>query len=346
MKDSLSSSVVRLVFLLLVGLYFHPISSPCQDSSGEGTIIRGTRTELAITVYDSARQIVRSSTTVKLYQDGVAVDQASTSEGRVFFVSRSSGSDFTITVEATGYKSAQKEVTVSPSVKNEIAIYVEAIRPSNESVGVPGKPQLAPKAKEELVKTLQAMDKKKLDEAQKHLSEAVQLAPNDPEVLYVEGLLFLERNDWLDAQTVLQKSDQIEPNQARVIAALGLALCNQKRYQQAIPPLEKSLQLSPTASWETEWTLAKSYYYDGQYEQALKMAQQAKSHAHEATPQLDLLLAQCLTAVGRYEDSAQVLRDFLKNTPSGPDAATARRWLDRLVANGKIHPASDASPSP
>jgi Tfp pilus assembly protein PilF len=345
MKHSFPSSVARLVLPLVVGLWFHPVSSPCQDSSAEGTIIRGTRTELAVTVYDSAGQIVRSSTTIKLYKDGVAVDQASTSEGRVFFVSRSSG-DFTIAVEAAGYKSAQKDVTVEPSVKTEIAVYVQAILPSNESVGVPGKPQLAPKAKEALVKALQAMDKKKLDEAQKHLSEAVELAPSDPEVLYVEGLLFLERNDWLDAQTALQKSDQIEPNQARVLAALGLALCNQKSYQQAIPPLEKSLQLSPAASWKTEWTLAKSYYHDGQYEQALKMAQQAKSHTHEATPQLDLLLAQCLTAVGRYEDSAQVLRDFLKYNPSGADAATARRWLDGLVANGKINPASNPIPNP
>jgi len=42
--------------------------------------------------------------------------------------------------------------------------------------------------------------------------------------------------------------------------------------------------------------------------------------------------------VGRYEDSAQVLREFLKNNTEGPDAQTARLWLERLTTNGKIRP--------
>jgi TolA-binding protein len=49
-----------------------------------------------------------------------------------------------------------------------------------------------------------------------------------------------------------------------------------------------------------------------------------------------LLLAQSLTAVGKYEDAAQSLRDFLKRYGSRPEAATAQRWLDGLARNGKI----------
>jgi TolA-binding protein len=40
--------------------------------------------------------------------------------------------------------------------------------------------------------------------------------------------------------------------------------------------------------------------------------------------------------MGRYEDSAQVLREFLKYSPNDPDATTARHWLERLTADGKI----------
>lgn len=343
MKHSLPWRVPYALFPLLVSVWLYPVAAWCQDSSEEGTLSKGSRTELAITVYDSSGQIIKSSTTVKLYKDGIAIDQASTSDGRVFFVPRAAG-DYTIVVEAAGYKTAEKDITPNPSMKNDVAVSLQRILPSNESVGVPGEPLLAPKAKDALVKALEDLDKNKLDDAQKQMDQAVKLAPSNPEVLYVQGLLYLKRDAWADAETVLQKSDQLEPNQARVLGALGLALCNQKKYQQAIPPLEKSLQLNPKGNWKTKWTLARSYYYQGQYDQALKMVQEARSESAGSAPELDLLLAQCLTATGRYEDSAQVLRDFLKNNPNSPHAATAKRWLDGLAANGKIHPVSGPNP--
>jgi hypothetical protein len=51
---------------------------------------------------------------------------------------------------------------------------------------------------------------------------------------------------------------------------------------------------------------------------------------------VDLLVAQSLVAVSRFEDSAQVLREIIKNHGGSPEAATARRYLDRLTADGKI----------
>jgi TolA-binding protein len=39
----------------------------------------------------------------------------------------------------------------------------------------------------------------------------------------------------------------------------------------------------------------------------------------------------------RYEDAAQALREFLRDYADHREAATARRWLERLSANGKIH---------
>jgi len=40
--------------------------------------------------------------------------------------------------------------------------------------------------------------------------------------------------------------------------------------------------------------------------------------------------------VGRYEDAAQSLREFLHKHGERREAATARRWLDTLAADGKI----------
>jgi TolA-binding protein len=88
--------------------------------------------------------------------------------------------------------------------------------------------------------------------------------------------------------------------------------------------------------WETHWALGKAYYYHEQYDQALKTSQLALTESDGKAPQIELLVAQSLTAVGRYDDAAQALRDFIKNHSDRPEAATAQRWLDGLVKNGKV----------
>jgi tetratricopeptide (TPR) repeat protein len=114
-----------------------------------------------------------------------------------------------------------------------------------------------------------------------------------------------------------------------------MALANQAKYEEAIAPLEKSLQLEP-GGWETHWALAKAYYHHQQYEQALKTSQQALAQSNGKAPEIELLVAQSLTAVGQYEDSAKTLREFLKNHGDRPEAATAHRWLENLANSGKI----------
>ena len=326
---------LQTAFLLTIGFACIPRPGACQDSGDQGTMIRGDRAELSVTVRDSSGQVVTTPASVKLYQNGIPTDQSTTSHGRAFFIPRSLG-EFTIAVEAAGYKAAQKDISIVIAGKAEIDIYLQRDLAHNESAGAPSRPILAPKAQEAFSSGAQALREGKLAEAEKQLNKAAELAPSNPDVLYLRGILYLKQQRWDLAQGVLEKSNQIEPNQARVLSALGMALCNSKKYEQAIPVLEKSIQLEPNSSWETDWALAKAYYSQGEYDQALKVAKQAHTTSHGSSPQAELLLAQCLTAEGRYEDSAQVLREFLKSNGQSPEAVTARRWLDNLAADGKL----------
>ncbi|HKI11179.1 MAG TPA: tetratricopeptide repeat protein [Candidatus Acidoferrum sp.] len=244
--------------------------------------------------------------------------------------------DFTITVDAAGYKPGQKDVKVSEPDKVQVEVNLERDTSSSRRPGAAENPILAPKAREALSKGMQALRDGKLDEAEKALDQAMQLAPNNPNVLYMQGLLNLKKHEWTKAQSVLEKATQIDPNSARALAALGMALCNQKKYAEAIPPLEKSVQLDAASGWETHWSLAESYYHSARFDEALKASQQAQAESNGQVPHVALLVAQALTAVGRYEDSATVLRDLLKNHGDGAEAVTARRYLERLTANGKI----------
>ena len=326
--------IVRFLVPLAVCLILLPLRTRCQDSGAEGTLLRGDKAEISVTVRDNSGEPISAPATVKLFKEGMPTDQKEAARGRAFFILRSLG-DYTVIVSATGYKSAQKDVSVPVAVKAELDIYVQREPSSNESAGVPGKPLLAPKAKEALDKGLQALSDNKPKEAEKFVDEAAKLAPGHPDVLFVQGVLYLSLRNWRQAQGVLEKAVQMDPGNARVLSALGMALTDQGKYEEAIPPLEKSLQMEP-GRWETHWALGKSYYYRQQYDQALRASQQALSESNGRAPQIELLVAQSLTAVGRYEDAAQALRDFLKSHGDRPEAATARRWLDGLVKNGKI----------
>ena len=332
LKQPAPLRILRYLNPILFCLLASPLSALCQDSSSEGTVLRGDRVEISVTVRDSSGEPISAPASVKLYRDGIPVDQKAASHGRAFFIPRTLG-NFSVIVEATGYKAAQKDLTLNVAVKAEVDVYLQSA--SNDAVGVPGKPLLAPKAKEAFDKGLQAINANKLDEADKYVSEAMRLAPGHPDVLFVQGVLFLRRRNWTEAQAALEKATQLDSGNPRAFAALGMAFANQAKYEEAIPPLEKSLQLEPHG-WETQWTLAKAYYHHQQYEQALKASQQALAESNGKAPEIELLVAQSLTAVGQYEDSAKTLREFLKNHGDRPEAATARRWLENLTSSGKI----------
>src|SRR5713101_4885388 len=329
-----SPRILCFLSALLTCLLLSPLPVLCQDSAAEGTIPRGDRAEISVTVRDSSGEPISAPATVKLYHDGIPADQGATSHGRAFFIMRSLG-NYTLVVEATGYKAAQKEVSLPVALKAEVDVYLQRERSGNETLGVPGKPLLAPKAKQAFDKGLQAINANKLPEAQKYVGEALKLAPGHPDVLFLQGVLDLSQHRWPEAQSALEKATQLDPGNPRAFAALGMAFTNQGKYEEAIPPLEKSLQLQP-AGWETQWTLAKAYYHHQRYDEALKASQQVLAESNGKAPEIELLVAQSLTAVGQYEDSAKTLREFLKNHGDRPDAATARRWLEGLAKNGKI----------
>jgi tetratricopeptide (TPR) repeat protein len=272
---------------------------------------------------------------VKLYWNGTPCDEGSTSDGRISFTKSNLGK-FTVVVEAAGYEPGQSDLEISEPDRFDVEINLQRETSSSLTPGAAGNPILAPKAEEAMSKGMQALRDDKLDEAEKALDQAMKLAPNNPNVLYMQGLLDLKKHEWTKAQSVLEKAAQMDPNSARALAALGMALCNQKKYAEAIPPLEKSMQLDAASGWETHWSLAQSYYHSARYEEALKASQQAQAESNGQVPHVALLVAQALAAVGRYEDSATVLRELLKNHSEGLEAVTARRYLERLTADGKI----------
>src|SRR6266704_3200585 len=115
-----------VLFLLPVLPYvlFTPHLALCQDSGSEGTLLRGDKAEISVTVRDSSGEAISVPASVKIFKEGMPTDQKEASHGRAFFILRSLG-DYTVAVNATGYKPAQKDVSVPVAVKAEVDIYLQ-----------------------------------------------------------------------------------------------------------------------------------------------------------------------------------------------------------------------------
>ena len=314
--------------LFASSLFAQDVGSQEKEFMGNGSVI-------TVTVHDPAGAPLSSPATVKLFRGIVPSGQRETSRGVAEFVVIGLG-EFTVVVAAPGYAETQKDVSVDITGRARVDVYLRQTSAGTTAANVSARPLLAPKAKEALDKGLRALQENQLAQADKHITEAVRLAPGNPQVLYAQGVLSLKQHDWGHAQVVLEKATQIDPTFAPAFGALGLALCDQENYVAAIAPLKKSLELDPAGAWETRWALAKSYYHQEQYPEALSMSQDALGRSNGNAPAVALLVAQSLTAVERYEDAARVLREFLKDHASTPEAAKARRWLEQLSANGKL----------
>jgi tetratricopeptide (TPR) repeat protein len=315
------------------------LASPLRAQMGRGgdtdeSTFRGNRAEISITLKDNSGQVITAPATIKLYHLGALAGQSAASKGRAFFILNSLG-DYTISIEASGYKSTQKDVSFTMPIDDVEDIVLQRDSGSNQALGNGSGPIMAPKAKEAYDKGVQSLNEEKLDNAEKHLEEAAKLAPNHPDILYMQGVLYLKQKHFEKAQTTLEKATQINPQNAHAFSALGMAFVDQNKYDLAIPPLEQSLQID-NVSWETHWTLASALYRQGQYDDALKECQQALTQSHGLEPAVELLMAQAQVALGKFEDSAATLRAFIKNHPNDKGVATAKKWLDRLAADGKI----------
>lgn len=320
-----------LPILLLISL----VGAQAQESPNGGMIPRMDRPEISVTARDQAGAMITAAGTVKLNRDGTPAGSAALSRGRAFFGSVLFGS-YTLVIDVTGYKSAQRDVNVSISMPYQVDVTLQRDSASDGAPGVPAKPLLAPKAQEALDKSWKAIGKNKLSEAEKHLTEAAQLAPSHPDVLYAQGVLYLHKQNPAQAQSVLERASQMDPTNAGTFSALCIALADQGKYEQAVAPAQKSLQLDAGA-WEPQWVLGEAYYHLQNYDEALKASQQAWAASKGKDPRIELLVAKSQTAVGQYEDAAQSLRDLVKRYGDSPEASTARRYLDRLKNDGKIH---------
>jgi tetratricopeptide (TPR) repeat protein len=187
------------------------------------------------------------------------------------------------------------------------------------------------KAREEYRKAHEGLDKGKIEDANKHLTKALELCPNYADALTLRGVIELNNRDSQSAIADLDKAIKADANYAMAYMVMGSALNMESKFDEAIRSLQRGESLAPNY-WQAHFEMGKAYIGKADYPTALRQLERAESLAPAEYPLIYLLRAHALMAMKQYPDATVALQAYLQKDPQSPNSAKARKMLDQAQA--------------
>jgi len=250
--------------------------------------------------------------------------------------------EFDVEVEAPGYDTATEHATVSKQGMREM-VYVFLTRTgSGKMATAPPGVTLVPAVQKELQKSLEAMQQKKYDEARKHLEKARKMAPSNPDIQYMMGVLDYTVKDLPAARQQFEAVVASYPMHERSLMMLGQMQFEAKEYKEASATLEKAVA-ADEKNWRAHYLLALASAYSGDLPKAgVEAARAAEVNPEKAAP-MKLLGAKILMLEGKNNDAEQAFQSFIKTYPQDAAVPEAKKYIDKIAEAKKSAAAVSAS---
>jgi tetratricopeptide (TPR) repeat protein len=335
-----------LTFLILSLLFPAQRSKAAQrtavaaQAAGQAPITR-----LIVTVRDESGATFSGLATVTLqHLDSPVFSTGTTMGGQTIFDGLGPG-EYTIVVSAPGYLTATERVNLTHGSESERA-YIALKRDSSSStVAAPqGPPALSPKLQKELGKAVGALQANRLEEAQKHADEAYRLAPGNPEVNYIRGLLADRQGKLAAAQSSWEKTLSLDPRHGLTLQALATIMARKGEYAAAKGYLERALQVDAN-SWRAHELLAVVCFRQSNFAEAVSHAERSLELGKNLANGARLPLAESLIQQDQTASAMEVLRAFLDGHPAKEQTAIANNLIQKLTAPAAPSPAASGSTS-
>jgi tetratricopeptide (TPR) repeat protein len=241
--------------------------------------------------------------------------------------------DCNVEVISNGFKAAKERVTVNESVvaRNQyVFIYLHPESEANVS-GV--RPVVTAALLQEMDKSGEDIRKNRAGDARKHLDKALRISPNNPDVLYLNGLLAMNQGNLPAAKEQFQKAVSVYPTHERSLLALGEVQVKLKDLEPAVQTSEILLRQN-SASWRAHLIAAAAYGQLQQYAKAEQHAQRAVELSGTNAASARLLLGQILAVEGNRTGAKQEFQEILGAYPNSPAATEAKSGLANLEKAG------------
>jgi TolA-binding protein len=332
---------------LLAGLVCGPaLAQRAPQSGGQNG---GLPPDMLVTVIVSVRELggtpLQGSAFVRLSSDfsGVHLTAPTQDAGAATFPAVRAG-DYQIEVTSSGYKTTTEQASIMPSSSSyNVYVYISPdSAPGSENVA-PTKTTMTPRLQSEIDKGLDKMRHQQFDAARAHFDKAAKMAPGNPDVLYLVGMLEYYQQHYDLARAKLEAAIAINPSHERALVTLGEIELRSGQASLATQTLEKAYIVNG-ADWHTHYLLAFAYAEQKDFEKARTHAQRAAELGKDRSVPARILLGRILATENKIPEARQtfagVLRDF-PNDPGAKDAKAALAALDKAVLVAAATPVAD-----
>jgi tetratricopeptide (TPR) repeat protein len=326
MRISLSSNFKRLLVIALLSLLLPEkmwAQAAGQDAHAAGAV--DVRLMLPDGEHFSGLARVRLLT-----QEGIQAAEGSVDVNGHTIIQGLIPSTYIVEASAPGFLTVQETVILETKY-SQMSVQL-TMKPEETEKSISTKlaqPILAPTARKELEKGLEAFRGKDFAQARKHFEKAQAMAPGNPDVQFLMGVLELQEKNVAAAEEHLQKAIQIFPNHVRSLETLGEIYSSEGKVKEALPLLEKGVSLEE-GSWRAHWKLGQVYLEANEPKKALEEAERAIGLGKSEAGSAHILKAEALADLGRRGEAEQTLDRFLTEQPNDPTSAKARALQSQL----------------
>ncbi len=184
----------------------------------------------------------------------------------------------------------------------------------------------------------QAVDRGRLEQAEKSLEQALGVLPDYAEALTLRAILHLDANRPEKARQDLERAVAADPSYALAYIVLGATYNRMGRFDDALKVLDRGLTISPR-SWQGHYEMGKALFGKGDYEAALRQLNLAQEVAPPDYYTLHLVKAYVYLRLRKYDHAIPELELYLGVAPKdSPDALRAQKELERARASAQNSP--------
>jgi tetratricopeptide (TPR) repeat protein len=235
--------------------------------------------------------------------------------------------EYDIEVSAAGYKTATERASVLGGGSSSVVyVYLHSESESSSVNVAPGRSVMTPRLQAEIDKGLEKMRRRQYDAAREQFEKAAKMAPGNPDIQYLLGMLEYTQEHFEAARTKFQAALSLNPSHERSLLSLGELQLRTGDPGAAAQSLEKAYQVNG-ADWRTHWLLASAYFEQKNYAKALPHAKRAAELGKEHAAPAWMLLGQILLRQEKREEAKRAFETVVRSFPNDPATAEAKAQL-------------------
>jgi Flp pilus assembly protein TadD len=171
----------------------------------------------------------------------------------------------------------------------------------------------------------------RMTEAMDYYARALQINPDDADVLYDLGNAFAQRGDWDNAISSYRHALQVTPDQADILNNLGFALAAKKQFADAIACFEAALKLNPDYA-DAHNNSATVLFIEHRFDEAVQHYREAL-RITPGNPQIYSNLGDALVKQGQTTEAVWCYQEALWLKPGDPKIKAKLQALGAQISN-------------